>query len=41
MGDIGREEEEIELVPEREVDPRKAPVKEPAPVPAQPQPVPA
>lgn len=42
-GNIGEEEEiQIELVPERELAPGKAPAKEPAPqVPATPVPVPA
>lgn len=43
-GNIGEEEEiQIELVPEREFDPLRAPVKEPAttPAPATPVPVPA
>ena len=43
-GNIGEEEEEqIELIPDRELDPHKAPVREPstAPAPATPVPVPA
>ena len=44
MGNIGEEEEEqIELIPQRELEPATAPVKEPSPVtaPATPVPVPA
>lgn len=44
MGNIGKEDEEqIELVPDRELQPSEAPVQEPSPVtaPAAPVPVPA
>lgn len=42
MGNIGEEEEEIELVPQRELDPDEAPVESPpVPVTAPAAPVPA
>ena len=41
MGNIGEEDEEqIELIPDRELRPNEAPVKEPAPAPAPATPVP-